>query len=160
MLYPTSILSIYQGFMSDCPPALSPASRAAMLMLLLGLGLGGCANMSDTLTSAFADPAKYDSYDCVQLQGARKGLAIRAAELQGLMAKAETATGGSVVAEVAYRNDYISTRASAKLADEVWKRNNCIAVPEKAGAAPAASASPSAPVAPLGDPRGSSSLIR
>ena len=146
--------------MSDCHPALSPASRAAILMLLLGIGLGGCANMSDTLTSAFADPAQYDNYDCKQLQDMRKYLTTRSAELQGLMAKAETGAAGSVVAEVAYRNDYISTRASAKLADEVWKRNNCIAVPEKAGAAPAASAMPSAPVAPLGDPRGSSSLIR
>jgi hypothetical protein len=105
--------------------------------------------MSDTVTSAFADPAKYDNYDCKQLEGTRRALAIRAAELQGLMAKAETATGGTVIAEVAYRNDYISTRASANLAEEVWRRNNCIATLEKAGATvsePSAPRSRDAPV--------------
>src|SRR5882757_3518882 len=123
--------------MIDRRPDLPSAPRAATLVLLLGfgIGMGGCANMSDSLTSAFADPAKYDSYDCKQLQVARKALAIRSAELQGLMAKADTGVAGSVVSEVAYRNDYISTRASSKLAEEVWKRNNCVAVPDKPGAA-------------------------
>jgi hypothetical protein len=113
----------------------STVSRAVALLLLggLGVGLGGCADMSDTVTSAFADPAKYDNYDCKQLQGTRKALAARAAELQGLMAKAETGTAGPVISEMAYRNDYISTRASTKLADEVWRRNNCVAVSEKPG---------------------------
>jgi hypothetical protein len=128
------------------------ASRAVTMLLLLGLGiglcvnLGGCADMSETAMSAFADPAKYDMYDCKQLQDARKALALRAAELQGLMAKADTGVAGPIVAEVAYRNDYISTRASSKLADEVWQRNKCVAVPDK----PAAPAAP-VPVAP---PRG------
>jgi hypothetical protein len=148
--------------MIACRPSLPPASCGLTLLLLLGLGsgLGGCANMSDTLTSAFADPAKYDMYDCKQLQDARKALAVRSAELQGLMAKAETGTAGLVVSEVAYRNDYIATRASSRLADQVWQRNNCIAVPEKAGAASATAAEPAAPVAPMGDPRGASSLLR
>ena len=41
------------------------------------------------------------------------------------MAKAETGVAGSVVAEVAYRNDYISVRAQSKLAEEAWQRNKC-----------------------------------
>jgi hypothetical protein len=113
----------------------STACRAVALLLLggLGVGLAGCADMSDTVTSAFADPSKYDSYDCKQLQATRKYLAAHAAEVQGLIAKAETGTAGPVIAEMAYRNDYISTRASANLADEVWRRNNCIAVQDKPG---------------------------
>src|SRR5258708_13670275 len=97
--------------MLDCRPYLPPASCAVMLMLLLGLGigLGGCANMSDTLTSAFADPAKYDMYDCKQLQDVRKSLAVRAAELQGLMAKAHTGVAGSVVPAVAFPKHDLST---------------------------------------------------
>jgi hypothetical protein len=104
------------------------------LGLLFGLGLGGCADMGDSMTSAFADPAKYDFYDCKQLETERKNLATRAAELQGLMAKAETGVAGSVVSELAYRNDYIAIRAQAKLADEVWRRNNCHPAPPPAAA--------------------------
>ena len=81
--------------------------------------------MGDSVTSAFADPAKYDLYDCKQLEPERKRLADRSAELQGLMAKAETGVGGTVVAEVAYRNEYIATRGQSKLAEQAWQRNRC-----------------------------------
>jgi hypothetical protein len=102
-----------------------PRAVIAMALLALGAGLSGCADMSDSMTSAFADPARYDLYECKQLEAERKSLATRAAELQGLMAKAETGTAGVVVAELAYRNDYISVRGQSRLADEVWRRNKC-----------------------------------
>ena len=54
------------------------------------------------------------------------------------MAKAETGVGGSVVAELAYRNDYISVRAQSKLAEEAWRRNKCQETPPAATPAPAA----------------------
>ena len=101
------------------------------------------------MTSAFADPAKYDLYECKQLEPERTRLA-RAAELQGLMAKAETGVAGSVVAELAYRNEYISTRGQARLADDVWRRNKCKETIKEtkpdadAKAKPSASAPPSA----------------
>ena len=98
---------------------------AIMTLLLFGAGLTGCAGMSDSMTSAFVDPAKYDAFDCKQLEAERKNLAVRGAELQGLMAKADTGVAGPVVAELAYRNDYISVRASSKLANEVWLREKC-----------------------------------
>ncbi len=90
------------------------------------------------MTSAFADPAKYDLYECKQLETERKTLATRAAELQGLMAKAETGVGGSVVSELAYRNDYIAVRGQTKLAEEVWQRNKCQLSASAAAGAPAA----------------------
>ena len=101
-----------------------PISRAAIL-LALGAGLSGCAEMSDSMTSAFADPAKYDLYECKQLEPERKMLANRSAELQGLMAKAETGVAGPVVAELAYRNEYIAVRGQSKLAEEAWQKNRC-----------------------------------
>jgi hypothetical protein len=100
-------------------------TAAVMALLALGVGLGGCADMSDSMTSAFADPARYELYDCKQLEPERKTLATRAAELQGLMAKADTGVAGPLVAELAYRNEYIAVRAQAKLADEAWQRNKC-----------------------------------
>jgi len=100
-------------------------SGAPIAMVLLSLGLSGCAEMGENMTSAFVDPARYDLYECKQLGPERKQLAARTAELKGLMAKAETGAGGSVVAEMAYRNDYIAVRGQSKLAEEAWQRNKC-----------------------------------
>jgi hypothetical protein len=136
--------SVCEGLMIDSRHTVPSASRIVAIALLLGLAinLGGCADISEGAMRAFADPAKYDLYDCKQLQDARKGLAVRAAELQGLMAKADTGVAGPFVAEVAYRNDYIATRASSKLADEVWQRNNCVAVPDRPTASAESAAAP------------------
>ena len=98
---------------------------AALALVGLGAGLSGCAGMSDAISPAFADPAKYDLYDCKQLESERKSLAARTAELQGLMTKAETGVAGPVVAEMAYRNDYIALRGQSKLAEEAWQKNRC-----------------------------------
>ena len=100
-------------------------ARTAVALLALGAGLSGCASMGDSMSSAFADPAKYDLYECKHLEPERQNLAKRAAELQGLMAKAETGAGGAVVAEIAYRNDLIAIRGQQKLAEEAWQRNRC-----------------------------------
>jgi hypothetical protein len=94
-------------------------------LLVGGVGLGGCAGMGDSISTAFADPAQFELYDCKQLETSRKYLATRAAELQGLMAKAETGVAGPVVAELAYRNEYIAVRGQSKFAEEAWQRNRC-----------------------------------
>jgi hypothetical protein len=75
-----------------CPPLLRTVM--AMALVVLGVGLSGCADMSDTVGLAFADPAKYDLYNCKQLETERKTLATKAAELQGLMAKAQIGVAG------------------------------------------------------------------
>lgn len=120
-------------------------AAAAAALLVLGVGLNGCAGMNDGLTEAFADPAKYDLYECKQLETERKNLASRATELQGLMAKAETGVAGPVVAELAYRNEYIAVRGQARFAEEAWQRNKCSPTPPSA-ARPAASSAPAANV--------------
>ncbi|MGJ4997807.1 hypothetical protein ACQR0Z_25520 [Bradyrhizobium sp. HKCCYLS3077] len=109
----------------------SRLQRLAVLAGLLAGGslLSGCAGMSDSVSTAFADPAKYELYDCKQLEAERKSLATRTAELQGLMAKAETGAGGAVVAEVAYRNDYIAVRGQSQFAEEAWRKNKCVETP-------------------------------
>jgi hypothetical protein len=124
------------------PAAAAPALRA--LGFALVLGLAGCANMGDSMTTAFADPAKYELYECKQLETERKVLAARQAELQGLMAKAETGVGGTVVAELAYRNEYLAVRGQSRFAEEAWQRNKCVATAPTAAAAPAAPSPPDA----------------
>jgi hypothetical protein len=123
------------------PRSYLPSRIAAAAALLLTVQLGGCASMGDgMLSGAFVDPSIYDLSDCPQLEAERKRLQTRTAELQGLIDKAQTGTAGSVVGEVAYRNDYISTRAQAKLADEQWQKNKCVASAPPPAPAPAAPA--------------------
>jgi len=114
---------------------------AVLALFALGGGLSGCAGMSDTVAPAFADPAKYELYDCKQLETERRSLATRTAELQGLMTKAETGVAGPVVAELAYRNDYIALRGQSKLADEAWQKNRCVESKPEAPSTAAASGS-------------------
>jgi hypothetical protein len=122
-----------------------PVTRAAAAgaLLALGAGLAGCAQMGDSMATAFADPAKYELYDCKQLETERAVLAKRAAEQQGLMAKAETGVAGPVVAELAYRNEAIAIEGQRKFAEEAWVKNKCRPSPP-APATAATSATPPA----------------
>jgi hypothetical protein len=142
LLYATARLSVYQGRMIARIAHRQPLPRTAFAVALLALasGLAGCAgsvsDLGDNMTMAFADPAKYDYYDCKQLEAERKNLATKMDELQRLMAKADAGVAGPVVAELAYRNDYIAYRGQAKFADEAWRRNKCVeTLPSAASAA-------------------------
>lgn len=98
-----------------------PAAFAGLGLLLAGCASGG----GEALTSAYVDPSRYALYDCVQLRTALRNHSTRAAELQGLINKAQGGFAGGVVSEVAYRNDYITARANYKLAEAEWQRNGC-----------------------------------
>jgi hypothetical protein len=139
-------LSVYESRMTASTRHRSSLSLAAAAALLVtALGLGGCASMSDGMSTAFADPAKYELYECKQLEAERKALAARTADLQKLMTKAETGAGGAVVAELAYRNEYIAVRGQTKFAEEAWEKNRC------QNAAPVAAAPVPPVIAPAPD---------
>ncbi|MEZ2141508.1 twin-arginine translocation pathway signal [Bradyrhizobium sp. DN5] len=123
-----------------------------LVLLAAGAALSGCAGMSETVAPAFADPGKYELYDCKQLETERKALASRTADLQRLMDKAQTGAGGAVVSELAYRNDYIAVRGQAQLADEAWRRNRCRETPPEPTppAAPPSSAAAAKPASKSG----------
>ena len=116
---------------------------AGMVLLACGTLLSGCADMSDGMTSAFADPARYNLYNCKQLEAERKNLSTRMAELQGLMSKAQDGFAGPAIAEIAYRNDYIAYRGQKKNADEAWALNKCRDTPpEKTAETPSSAPAP------------------
>ncbi len=125
------IVRIFQGLKL-------PRAAAAAALLALGAGLAGCAGMGDSMSTAFADPAKYELYDCKQLEAERKSLDNRAAENEALMAKARTGVAGPVVAEIAYRNEAISIAGQRKFAEEAWQQNKCRPSPPATAATPAA----------------------
>ena len=135
-----------------------PRAAAAGAVLTLALALSGCADMSDSWTTAFVDPAKYELYDCKQLEPERKSLATKEAELQGLMAKAETGVGGPVVSNLAYRNDLIQVRGQARLAEEAWRKNKCHETPVTAAATSGPAGSPSAKLKPASPSRSGSAV--
>jgi hypothetical protein len=139
--------------MTAIATALRAGSRAAAVLgaLALGAALSGCAGVGDTMSTAFADPAKYELYDCKQLEPERKRLAIAIAENQGLMAKAQTGVGGSVVSELAYRNENIALHGQMHFAEEAWRKNHC------RESAPTATAAP--PPAPLPPPSRAGSAV-
>lgn len=117
--------------------------RFAVRCLMAGamaVGLGACASGGDSGfgSSVFVDPSKYDLYNCQQLATARKITNDRVIELEGLMAKAETGAGGTLVSGLAYQTDYRSQRAQRDAIDEKIVRNSC-------SAELAAPATPSAP---------------
>jgi len=116
---------------------------AGMVLLAFGTLLSGCADMSDGMTSAFADPARYNLYNCKQLEAERKNLSTRMAELQGLMSKAQDGFAGPAIAEIAYRNDYIAARGQKKNADEAWALNKCRDTPpDKTAETPSSAPAP------------------
>jgi hypothetical protein len=130
--------------MTAIATALRAGSRTAVVLgaFALAAALSGCAGVGETMSTAFADPARYELYDCKQLEPERRRLANAIAENQGLMAKAETGVGGTVVAEMAYRNENIALRGQLHFAEEAWRKNRC------RESAPAAPAAPAAPLPP------------
>lgn len=134
--------------MPASPSSSLRAGCAVAALVAAGFVLSGCAGVSETIAPAFADPAKYELYDCKQLEGERKALAVRTADLQKLMDKAETGTGGAVVSELAYRNDYVAVRGSAQLAEDAWRSNRCRETPPDAKPAPSTPQRPDIKPAP------------
>ncbi|SFJ88088.1 twin-arginine translocation pathway signal [Bradyrhizobium sp. cf659] len=122
--------------------------RALLPLVALCAALAGCAGVSDTISPAFVDPARYDLWDCKQLAPERKNVVKRIEDLERLMAKAETGTGGVVVAELAYRNDYVAARGQQKLIEETWRRNRCRESDMEAAAPPAHPTVAPAPASP------------
>jgi hypothetical protein len=125
-------------FQASFQPLPHRAAAMTLLALVMGFGLSGCAEMGDGVAVAFADPAKYDLYDCKQLEPERKALATRLAEQEGLMAKAQSGTAGPLVGELAYRNEIISLRGQTHFAEEAWRRNKCHETTPVTAAPPAA----------------------
>lgn len=103
------------------------AIRLAATALIAGAaGLSGCAAIGDSaISQAFVDPARYDLYDCKQLEVERSSIGAELARLERLMRKAETGVGGAVVAEVAYRNDYLNVQARGRLVEQTWRDRRC-----------------------------------
>lgn len=103
--------------------------------LLLAASLAGCAVNSDTIGLATADPLKYELYNCKQLAVALEGATKRERELRELIGKAEHDAGGTIVATLAYKNDYARTRGDIKVVQDTMERRDCSRDTQRGGIA-------------------------
>lgn len=112
-----------------------PNCRALSFIVVVVL-FGTCANAS--ADSFFVDPSHYDLYNCDQLNKARKTTATHVAELQGLMAKAETGFAGVLMSGLAYQSEYVAARGELEQIDLKREQNKCGPLPpDKPGEIPA-----------------------
>lgn len=102
-------------------------------VVVAGMLLTACATASNPIT-IFADPGKYEFYNCEQLVGPRKHWTGREQELRLLMERAEQGAGGALVNLLAYRADYVAATEELKLIEIATRAKNC--------ESPAASAAP------------------
>jgi hypothetical protein len=99
-------------------------ARATVMVALLG-GLSGCAATGDNPFTVFADPGKYEYYDCAQLSAQRKQLTSRELELRQLMDRAEQSAGGTVASLLAYKADHVAASEDLKLLENAARAKSC-----------------------------------
>ena len=92
---------------------------------LVGALLSACSSPGDNPFTVFADPAKYQYYDCVQLAGQRGYWKGKEQELKMLMDKAEQGTGGAIVNVLAYKADYVAAAEELKVIEATARIKNC-----------------------------------
>jgi hypothetical protein len=93
--------------------------------LLVGGILSACSPAAMGPVTVFADPGKYQFYNCEQLAGQRTYWTNRELELKLLMDKADQGTGGAVVNVIAYQADYVTAREELKVIDATARAKNC-----------------------------------
>ena len=98
----------------------------ALAALVSAAALTGCASVNDeSSVNMFIAPRKYDNYACPDLAIQMTRSTTREAELRAMMARAEQAPGGGFVNVIAYRNEYLQTRADINVLREASVKKNC-----------------------------------
>ena len=90
----------------------------------MAAGLCGCAS-EDTAGRFLVTPDKFVLYNCAQLSDAAQANFVRQQQLEKLMAKAGTGTGGEVVSDLAYRPEYVQLRGEMNELRKANVEKNC-----------------------------------
>jgi hypothetical protein len=102
-----------------------PMRVAPSLALVVSTLLAACTSALESQLTVFADPAKYDFFNCEQLAGQRANRKAREEELRSLMEKAERGTGGAFVNAIAYKADYTEVREDLRLIEKTARTKKC-----------------------------------
>src|SRR5689334_12943606 len=93
------------------------------LTIMFSTALGACTAVLET--PIFADPGKYEFFDCRQLATEREIKARREQELKLLTDKAEQGTGGAFVNAIAYKTEYVEVQEELKLIAKTERVKKC-----------------------------------
>jgi hypothetical protein len=96
--------------------------------------LAGCAMSDDQAARFLVAPDKYTLYSCDEIARETLTKLAREAELQGLMAKAGTDSGGRLIGDIAYRPDYITVKGELNDLRQTAASKHCDGVPGAARA--------------------------
>jgi hypothetical protein len=102
--------------------AMSGAALAAAM-------LAGCAMSDDSLSSFLVAPGNYVLFSCDDIARTAKGIQARQKELEQLMAKAGTDTGGRLISDATYGAEYATTRGQMKNLRAAAAERKCDFVP-------------------------------
>ena len=97
--------------------------QAPATLLVVATVISGC---SSTGGSYAVPEGHYQTYDCNLLKGTIAGHQHEVKELQQLMARAESATGGAIISAFAYRTSYDQAVARVKEARTEAARKGCV----------------------------------
>lgn len=89
------------------------------------LTLSACGSVGDPAGFSVVTQDRYDFMSCKEILANRNSQAARKKQLEGLMAKAESETGGFLISGAAYRSEYVQARASEGAAERAMRMHNC-----------------------------------
>jgi hypothetical protein len=133
--------------MSDCMknPTVSGFRRAG-IAALMAAALAGCSTQGTTneerMGSFVTAPGKYQFYTCAHLVQTAAAARKREAELEALIARAESGAGGGFVSAIAYRPELLQVRGNLAEVRREEAAKNC---PPQVAASPVRPTPPGPP---------------
>jgi len=101
------------------------APLAAAGIVLAGAMLAACSSSSDSSFSIFAEPGKYQYYNCAQIAAEMKSRSAREQELKALMDRADQSVGGAAVGFIAYKAEYVAIGEELGMLQSTARSKNC-----------------------------------
>jgi hypothetical protein len=120
--------------MSTMTLRLAPSVGIGVSALAL---LAGCSMSDDQMARFLVAPDQYTLYSCDEIARETQAKVAREQELQQLMAKAGTDSGGRLIGDMAYRPDYITVKGELNDLRQTAVAKKCAGAPA-AGAGDAA----------------------
>lgn len=100
----------------------------SLIAALAALALSGCTS-EDSAGRFLVEPDKYLLYSCTELATAAHANFVRQHELEILIAKAGSGSGGQVVSNLAYRPEYVQLHGEMNELRRAAANKNCKPLP-------------------------------